>query len=149
MEMLVRLRPKLPQVPLAALDALALPFRDGAFDAVTVGFGVRNWVDRARGFAEVRRVLRSGGRFAILEFCPAPETMFGRAYRVYSRRVLPRIASLFSGDRSAYRYLPESVDLFPAPDALAAELAAAGFVRARIVQMAFGTVALHVAERGG
>ncbi len=146
-EMLRHLRAKQAATPLVALDALGLPFRDGSFDAVTVGFGVRNWGDRPRGFADVRRVLRPGGRFAILEFTPAPPGVFGRLYRFYSRHVLPRVASVITRDPSAYRYLPASVETFPAARELAGELEAAGFRVRSVASLAFGTVALHLADR--
>ncbi len=127
-------------------DALALPFAARSFDAVTVAFGVRNLADRAAGFEEVRRVLRPGGRFVVLEFAPPPPGVIGRAYRVYTNRVLPRIASVLSPNPDAYRYLPESVDRFPTPEALADELRAAGFAEVGVRTMAFRTVALHVAS---
>lgn len=126
-------------------DALALPFAAASFDAVTVAFGVRNLADRAAGFAEIKRVLRPGGRLVILEFAPPPRGPVGGAYRIYTNRVLPRIAAVLSPDPSAYRYLPESVDRFPPPSALVTELERAGFPAVSFKTMAFGTVALHVA----
>jgi demethylmenaquinone methyltransferase / 2-methoxy-6-polyprenyl-1,4-benzoquinol methylase len=146
-EMLLRCRDKRGATPPFQLDALRLPFRDGAFDVVTVAFGVRNYADRARGFAEARRVLRSGGRFVVLEFSRPPDNWFGRLYGWYSRNVLPRIGALVSRHRGAYSYLPESVAVFLRPAELSAELTAAGFRVATERMFAGGTVALHVAER--
>lgn len=148
LEMLALARSKAPRQPLAGVDALHLPFRAASFDAVSVAFGVRNLADRARGFAEMHRVLRPGGRLVVLEFCPPPPGLFGRAFRVYSNHVLPRVAALIASSREAYRYLPDSMARFPAPTALAEELRDAGFAEVNFDSLAFGTVALHHATRG-
>lgn len=145
--MLERAAAKDRSLRLAGVDAHDLPFAAGCFDVATVAFGVRNWTDRARGFAEARRVLREGGRLVVLEFAPPPATVLGRIYRVYSQHVLPRVAGLIARDPAAYRYLPDSVERFPPPPALAAELAAAGFRSVECELLAFGTVALHRARR--
>jgi demethylmenaquinone methyltransferase/2-methoxy-6-polyprenyl-1,4-benzoquinol methylase len=130
-----------------ALDALALPLVDSAFDAVTVAFGVRNYADRAVGFAEARRVLRRGGRFAVLEFVQPPRTLFGALFRQYSKHVLPRLGAWIAGSKGAYTYLPESIAAFLTTEQLAAEIGAAGFTPRTVQRFAFGTVALIVAER--
>lgn len=94
-------------------DALALPFADRSFDAVTVAFGVRNFEDPQAALAECARVLRPGGRLAVLEFFPMPPGMWSRLFRFYFRQVLPRVARLTAAGRSgAYDYLPRSVDGF-------------------------------------
>lgn len=150
LEMLRHARTKGPKdcpPPLVGSDALALPFRDEAFDAITVAFGVRNLADRAVGFAEMRRVLRPGGALLVLEFTPAPPTAFGTLYTLYSKHVLPRIGGLLSPDRSAYRYLPESVARFPDAEGLRDELRRAGFEPVEVSRMAMGTVAMHVGFR--
>lgn len=146
-EMLLRCREKGGATPPLQLDALRLPFRDAAFDVVTVAFGVRNYQDRAAGFAEAKRVLRADGRLVVLEFSRPPDTWFGALYRVYSKHVLPRLGAWISKSDGAYTYLPESVAAFVSADALAAELRDAGFARVRHESLAGGTVALHVAER--
>lgn len=145
-EMLVRAREKGAATPPLQLDALRLPFRDASFDVVAVAFGVRNYQDRAAGFAEARRVLAPGGRLVILEFSRPPDTWFGALYRWYSKHVLPRVGAWISRSRGAYTYLPESVAAFLAPAELDAELSRAGFARIRHESLAGGTVALHVAE---
>jgi demethylmenaquinone methyltransferase/2-methoxy-6-polyprenyl-1,4-benzoquinol methylase len=125
-------------------DALALPFPSGSFDAVTIAFGLRNLADRARGLAEMRRVLRPGGRLLVLEFSQ-PQAWFRPFYLFYLRRILPAFAGRVTGDRAAYVYLNESIESFPGRSALAAELAAAGFVRVTARALTFGIVALHEA----
>jgi demethylmenaquinone methyltransferase/2-methoxy-6-polyprenyl-1,4-benzoquinol methylase len=145
LEMLARAANKQAGLRLIGVDALALPFQEGAFDLVTAAFGVRNFADRARGFHEVRRVLKPGGRFVVLEFTPAGPGALGALYRWYSRAVLPRVGAALSRSHGAYRYLPASVDHFPGPEQLAAELRKAGFRSAEFERLAFGTVALHSA----
>lgn len=130
-------------LPLLHGDALALPFEDGSFDAVTVAYGLRNFADVERGLAEMRRVLRSGGRLVVLEFPPPPANLAGRALRWYGRSVMPVIGGWISGDRSAYAYLPASTEAFLAPDALAAAMGAVGFTQVRHQLQSFGVSALH------
>ncbi len=93
-------------------DALNLPFGAGEFDAVTMAFGLRNLADPVRGLREMLRVLKSGGRAVVLEFVKPPDGMIGSVYRVYLRTVLPAIGGALSGDRSAYRYLSDTVDSY-------------------------------------
>ncbi|MFQ5512026.1 MAG: bifunctional demethylmenaquinone methyltransferase/2-methoxy-6-polyprenyl-1,4-benzoquinol methylase UbiE [Candidatus Krumholzibacteriia bacterium] len=100
------------RVRLVESDVLALPFRDGSFDAVTIAFGLRNLPDYRKGVAEMARVLRPGGKLAILEFCPPAGGLPLRAYNFYLRRVLPFIGGLVSGSSGAYRYLASSIGDF-------------------------------------
>ena len=125
-------------------DALALPFDDASFDALTVAYGLRNFADVARGLAEMRRVVRRGGRVVVLEFPPPPANLAGRALRWYGRTVMPTIGGLLSGDRSAYAYLPASTEAFLAPGELTAALQAAGFDQVRHRLQSYGVSALHV-----
>ncbi|MCP4093997.1 MAG: bifunctional demethylmenaquinone methyltransferase/2-methoxy-6-polyprenyl-1,4-benzoquinol methylase UbiE [Planctomycetes bacterium] len=98
-------------------DAQALPFADNSFDAVTIAFGIRNVEDPQRGLRECRRVLRPGGRLAILEFFPIPNPIWRGMFRFYFLHVLPLIAKVVRAGRTgAYRYLPESVDNFATPE---------------------------------
>ncbi|MFH0944917.1 MAG: ubiquinone/menaquinone biosynthesis methyltransferase [Planctomycetota bacterium] len=149
LEMLARAARKDQRLRLAGADALKLPFRAGSFDVVTAAFGVRNFSDRAAGFSEIRRVLRPGGRFVMLEFTPPGPGFVGSACRFYSRTVLPRVGAFLSRDPAAYRYLPESVDRFPGAEDLRGELMRAGFRRVDFERFAFGTVALHCASLDG
>lgn len=132
--------------PVAA-DALQLPMRDASIAGAIVAFGVRNLADLTEGFQEVHRVLSPGARFVILEFSTPPSGLVRAAYRAYSHYLLPAIGRLMSGHPTAYRYLPESVDAFPEPDALADLLRAAGFVDVRWRHLTLGVVAIHVGER--
>lgn len=128
-------------------DAMRLPLADGAVDAVTIGFGLRNVVDRAACLVELRRVLRPGGVLAVLE-CGLPRNrVVGAAFRSYFTRVLPRIGGWLSGDRSAYEYLPATVLAWPGPVELADEVRVAGFDDARFESLAGGVAYLHTGVR--
>lgn len=127
-------------------DALALPYPDTSFDAVTCTFGFRNFSDYRQGLSEMYRVLAPGGRLVILEFPPPAQNLFGRAYRLYFQQVLPRIGALVSGDGSAYTYLPESVLAFPKPAQLLAMMRETGFT-ARYRPLSFGIAGMWVADK--
>jgi demethylmenaquinone methyltransferase/2-methoxy-6-polyprenyl-1,4-benzoquinol methylase len=139
--MLERARRKAPRVEWVEADALALPFADGTFDAVTIGFGLRNLADPARGLAEMRRLLRSDGRIAVLELT-RPRGLLAPLYRVWFELLVPTAARLLPGG-SAYAYLPASVRRFPGPVDVARLLAEAGFDEIRWRLFAGGAVALH------
>ena len=144
--MLDRARAKSADVDWVRGDVLALPFGDASFDAVTVGFGVRNVDDLEAGLRELRRVLRPGGRIGILEITQ-PRGALAPFYRLWFDRVVPLLGKVLPGG-AAYTYLPASVRRFPGPEALAALLQAAGFTAVRFKRFAGGIVALHVAEAG-
>ncbi len=127
-------------------DALKLPLPDSSFDAVTISFGLRNLADRPRGLAEMRRVLRPGGKLFVLEFSQ-PHPWFRPFYLFYLRRILPLIAGFVTGDRSAYVYLNETIESFPGRAALAEEIRAAGFQSVKATGMTFCIVALHEAQK--
>jgi demethylmenaquinone methyltransferase / 2-methoxy-6-polyprenyl-1,4-benzoquinol methylase len=112
--------------PLVQGDALRLPVRDGAVDGVTCGFALRNLVDLAPFFAELRRVLRPGGRIALLEVAEPANPVLRWGHGIYFGKVVPKIGGLLS-DASAYRYLPRSVAYLPDPDDMRAMIADAGF----------------------
>jgi demethylmenaquinone methyltransferase/2-methoxy-6-polyprenyl-1,4-benzoquinol methylase len=128
-------------------DALRLPFGDAALDAVTSAFGFRNLANYGRGIGEMQRVLKSGGRLAILEFSRVRWPVFGPLFRFYFRRVLPRIGAWISGVEGPYSYLPDSVAKFPEQEALAEMLRAAGFHKVSYVNFTGGVAALHVGEK--
>ena len=141
--MLERARRKAPELEWVSGDVLGLPFADASFDAATVGFGVRNVDDLERALHELRRVLRAGGRLAILEIT-RPRGALAPFYRFWFDGVVPLLGKLLPGG-SAYTYLPASVRRFPGPDELSAMIAAAGFERVSHRAFAGGIVALHTA----
>jgi demethylmenaquinone methyltransferase/2-methoxy-6-polyprenyl-1,4-benzoquinol methylase len=128
-------------------DALRLPFADDTFDAVTSAFVVRNVADHHQFFAEQRRVLRPGGRLVCLELTQARLLGFRWLFRQYFHHWVPLLGGLVAGDAAAYTYLPESVDRFPSPRALADVMREAGLRGVDHELLGFGTVALHVAVR--
>jgi len=144
--MLERARAKSHDIEWVRGDVLALPFDDASFDAVTVGFGVRNVDDLEAGLHELRRVLRPGGRVGILEITH-PRGALVPFYRLWFDRVVPLLGKVLPGG-AAYSYLPASVRRFPGPGELAALLEASGFSAVRFRRFAGGIVALHVAEAG-
>jgi demethylmenaquinone methyltransferase / 2-methoxy-6-polyprenyl-1,4-benzoquinol methylase len=139
--MLERARRKAPEIDWVEGDALSLPFGDEAFDAVTIGFGLRNLADAARGLAELRRVLRPEGRIAVLELT-RPRGALAPFYRLWLELLVPAGARLLPGG-SEYGYLPASVRRFPGPVDLARLLDGAGFGEIRWRLFAGGAVALH------
>lgn len=127
-------------------DALALPYDDGSFDAVTVGFGVRNLLDLDAGIREMTRVLKPGGTLVILEITQPQRPPLSTFFSVWFDRLVPVIGTL-AGDRDAYSYLPESVKRFPPPDGLAAKMDAVGLERIRWTILAGGIIAIHSGRR--
>jgi len=134
-------------IPLIRADAMRLPVASGSMDAVTIAFGIRNVQDAAVALAEVARVLKPGGRLAILEFSTPQQPLVRAAYLWYFRNVLPRLGRLVSRHGEAYAYLPASVESFTPPAQFVAQLATAGLVRCEAVPLTFGVVYLYVAER--
>lgn len=128
-------------------DALNLPFADASLDGVASAFGFRNLANYRQGLEEMRRVLKSGGRLAILEFSRVRWPVFGPLFRFYFRRVLPRLGAWISGVEGPYQYLPDSVAQFPDQEALAKALRDAGFHNVRYVNFSGGVAALHVGEK--
>jgi len=129
-------------------DAALIPIADGSCDAATIGFGIRNVAQPERALAEIARVLKPGGRLAILEFGQPRMPGIRSLYAWYFRYVLPFIGRLVSKHQTAYSYLPASVGTFPPPTEFAAMLSATGFSHVRAVPLTFGIVYLFVATRG-
>ncbi len=128
--------------PAVQCDAESLPFPDAYFDCVTVAFGLRNMTHKERALAEMRRVLRPGGRLLVLEFSQVRKAL-APLYDLYSFSVLPWLGRRIAGDEASYRYLAESIRMHPDQEALKTMMEAAGFGRVRYFNLAGGVVALH------
>lgn len=142
-QMLVRARRKAPELEWLQGDLLALPFADDSFDAATIGFGIRNVADLQGGIDELRRVLKPGGRLAILEIT-RPHGPLRVFYSLWFDRIVPLLGKVLPGG-AAYSYLPASVKRFPGPDELAAQLTGFGAVEYKL--FAGGIVALHTGTK--
>jgi len=136
-----------PDVTFEWADALELPYSDASFEAVTVGFGVRNLADLDVGVGEMARVLRPGGRLVILEITQPRKPPLSTFFSLWFDRLVPLLGR-FAGDPEAYAYLPESVRSFPPPEGLAAIMDRAGFTRIRYTILAGGIIAIHSGARG-
>lgn len=123
-------------------DGLNLPCEDASFDAATISFGLRNMADRHRCLSELHRVLRPGGRLWVLEFSQ-PRRGLRPFYYFYLRHILPLIAAVVTGDKSAYDYLCGSIEQFPTHEGIADEMRAAGFTKISVNRLTGGIVALH------
>jgi demethylmenaquinone methyltransferase/2-methoxy-6-polyprenyl-1,4-benzoquinol methylase len=145
--MLELAREKAGDVRFEAGNALELPYPDASFDAVTVGFGARNFDDLARGLREMARVTRPGGRVVVLEITTPQRPPLSWFFRLWFDRAVPALGRL-AGDPEAYNYLPSSVRRFPGPADLAGELAAAGLRDVRWLLTAGGIIAVHAGTRG-
>jgi demethylmenaquinone methyltransferase / 2-methoxy-6-polyprenyl-1,4-benzoquinol methylase len=139
-------RRKAPDVAFERGDALALPHGDGEFDAVTVGFGARNFSDLNRGLREMARVTRPGGRVVVLEITSPQRAPLSWFFRLWFDRAVPALGRL-AGDSDAYAYLPSSVRRFPGPEELARRMGAAGLDDVRGIVTAGGIIALHAGTR--
>ncbi|MGC9668236.1 demethylmenaquinone methyltransferase [Planosporangium sp. 12N6] len=136
-----------PQVPLLAGDALALPFADGTFDAVTISFALRNIVDVDAALREMARVTRPGGRLVVCEFSHPTVTPFHTVYMGYVMRALPAVARRVSSNPDAYVYLAESIRAWPDQAGLAARIGANGWQKVAWRNLTGGIAALHRAIR--
>jgi demethylmenaquinone methyltransferase / 2-methoxy-6-polyprenyl-1,4-benzoquinol methylase len=142
--MLERARRKSGEVEWVEGDLTALPFEDDGFDAATVGFGIRNVPELETGLRELRRVLRPGGRLAVLEIT-RPRGLLRPFFRLWFDGIVPLLGRILPGG-DAYTYLPASVRRFPGPEDLAAALRAVGFERVEYRRLGGGIIALHVAS---
>jgi len=134
-------------IPYVEGDALGLPFADGSFDAVTIAFGLRNLASVSDGLAELMRILKPGGRLAVLEFSAPVVPGFGKLFNFYFSHILPRIGGAVSGSRGAYEYLPDSVSKFPDQKRLAAMMGSTGFASVKFQNLTGGIAALHVGTK--
>jgi demethylmenaquinone methyltransferase/2-methoxy-6-polyprenyl-1,4-benzoquinol methylase len=137
-----------PDVEFVLGDASALPYPDGSVAAVTIGFGLRNLVDRDGAMGEMLRVLRPGGRLVVLELPPPPKGVLKAPYSFYLTRVMPAIAgALKRGEDKAYQYLSTSVQSFPRPAQLAEQMRVLGFDPVVIKRLTFGIAVVHVGSK--
>ena len=148
-EMMLRGKPKAgaERVAWNTADALHLPFPDSTFDAVTSGFGVRNFIDREQAFREQRRVLKPGGRVICLEISKPPKNLLRPFFLFFFNKIVPFVGGLISGQRDAYTYLPQSVNEFLTPDELRASMERAGLREVTYRRLMMSTVAIHVGTK--
>ena len=137
----------IPNLSFVEADATALPFADDEFDTVTISFGLRNVVEPKKALAELLRVTKPGGRLVICEFSHPPSAAFAGLYRFYNNRVLPVIAKTVSSNATAYDYLNESIQDWPAQAKLSAWIREAGWSEVAYRNLSFGIVALHRATK--
>ena len=133
------------RIKLQLADSENLPFQDNSYDAITAGFGVRNFEDLNKGLSEMYRTLKSGGKVAILE--PSEPTHFPlkQFYNLYFYHILPFIGGIISKDKNAYTYLPDSVSAFPSGNDFLTELNKVGFKECKHIPLTFGIVSLYIA----
>ena len=131
----------------SAADTLALPFPDNIFDAVTSGFLMRNVSDVPAAFREQWRVTKPGGRVVVLESSPPKDNLLKPFIGIHLNYVIPTLGRLVTGERDAYRYLPDSTQAFQGPEQLAETMRAAGFVDVSYQLFMFGTIGIHVGTK--
>ena len=128
-------------------DSENLPFENNSFDAITVGFGIRNFETLEKGLSEIHRVLKPNGVFVILETSVPTKTPFKQGYNLYSRHILPVIGKLFSKDRSAYKYLSDSASVFPYGENLNNILRKTGFINVINKPQTFGVATIYTSSK--
>jgi len=134
-------------IELVLADSEKIPFDDNYFDAITVGFGVRNFENLEKGFTEILRVLKPNGVFVILETSVPDKTPYKQGYNFYTKNILPIIGKLFSKDNSAYGYLSESAAAFPYGEALNNILRKIGFIDVVALPQTFGVATIYSASK--
>ncbi|MEI6489024.1 MAG: bifunctional demethylmenaquinone methyltransferase/2-methoxy-6-polyprenyl-1,4-benzoquinol methylase UbiE [Bacteroidota bacterium] len=135
------------KIELKSGDSESLPFSDKSFDAITVGFGVRNFENLEKGINDIYRVLKPGGVVAILEFSKPRAFPIKQIYNFYFKFITPSIGKMFSKDNSAYTYLPESVNAFPDGDDFLSVLNNAGFVESKAISLTFGIASIYFCKK--
>jgi demethylmenaquinone methyltransferase/2-methoxy-6-polyprenyl-1,4-benzoquinol methylase len=127
-------------------DALALPFPDASFDAITVAYGLRNIADLAAALAEMRRVLAPGGRAAILDFGKPDNRLAGALYGAFLHMMMPAVGWVFHGDPDTYLYIPASLERYPGQRGVADLMRAAGFANVRYEERLLGAMGINIGE---
>jgi demethylmenaquinone methyltransferase/2-methoxy-6-polyprenyl-1,4-benzoquinol methylase len=135
------------KIELKLADSESLPFSDNSFDAITVGFGVRNFEHLEQGIRDMHRVLKPGGTLVILEFSKPRLFPVKQLYKFYFKYVTPFIGKIFSKDNSAYRYLPESVNAFPDGADFLNVLTKAGLKEAKAISLSFGIASIYISKK--
>ncbi len=128
-------------------DSLEMPFEDNTFDAATVGFGVRNFVDIPKGLTEIRRVLKPGGRLVVLELSEPYNPVVKAGYDLYFHKVLPFFGRIVSKDKSAYTYLPNSVEQFPYGERFIEIMKGCGYTNTTLKWLSLGIAAIYSGEK--
>jgi len=134
-------------IPFVEGDALDLPFGDCSFEAATIAFGLRNLTSVETGFKELLRILKPGGKVAVLEFSKPTTPILRSLFRIYFTKLLPLFGGWISGSKSAYEYLPDSVSRFPDQEALASVMRTVGFAEVSYQNLTGGIAALHIGTR--
>lgn len=144
-----KMDPSRQSIKWTAADTLALPFPNQIFDAVTSGFLMRNVINVPLAFREQVRVLRPGGRIVVLESSPPKKNALRPFIRLHLNYIIPNMGGLITGDKDAYRYLPDSTQQFQDPDSLADIMRTAGLKNVSYELFMFGTIAIHVGYKPG
>ncbi len=134
-------------IPYAEADGMNLSFADETFDAVTIAFGLRNFSNWQKGLNEFRRILKKGGKLAVLEFSTPTVPGFEKLFGFYFSHILPRIGGAISGSRGAYEYLPDSVSKFPDQKNLARMIVETGFADVEFKNLTYGIAAIHIGSK--
>ena len=130
-------------LPIVQANAEALPFDDGTFDCITIGFGLRNVTDKDKALRSMCRALKPGGRLLVLEFSKPTSEGLSKIYDQYSFKLLPLMGRLVANDEASYRYLAESIRMHPDQATLKSMMEAAGFGRTQVYNLTGGVVAVH------
>ncbi len=128
-------------------DALNIPSDDNSFDATSCAFGIRNFADRQKGLDEMWRVLKPGGKACILEFSLPQKTPFRQIYKLYFNKILPKIGRLFSKNKNAYTYLPQSVNDFPSPNKFLSMMRFSGFTSTKVKTLSMGIAMIYTGKK--
>ena len=139
----------LPRAEWLVADAMAMPFEDGAFDVITVAFGLRNMADWPNAVQEMARVTRPGGHLIVLDFSLPTLPGLRGGYRFYLHKILPKLAGLLTGQRAAYEYLSGTIERFPSGPAMVDLLTANGFESGKALPLSGGIASIYTAQKRG
>ena len=127
------------------LNGESLPFKNSAFNLITIGFGLRNFTDKGKGLSEMKRCLRKNGKLLILEFSKPINPIFSKIYDWYSFNILPRLGSILANDSQRYQYLAESIRMHPDQESLKEMILDSGFKDCKFFNLLNGIVTIHIA----